>query len=256
MSAAPPSSVAAVRSYYRAILPFYEKEVASRRDLAFWNGISGRFGSGSILEVGCGLGAVTGTLARRAPVVAFDVSVRMLTRARTRLRRMRLPALVFATDARALSLSRRFDLIVAAGDPFSHWTRLSDRRAALRAIARHLAQNGRFVLDGLLRAGTASIAVPERPIGRQGRYRVREIWTPSVRRGVWTARFVYRRADDSGPPEAAAMFQARSWDPAELPAFFASCGLEVEKLWGGFDRSRVTHESRRIVVVARRRRPA
>ena len=253
MSGAPPSGLAAVRSYYRSILPFYEKEVASRRDLAFWSGISLSFRPATTLEIGCGLGAVTGTLAQRAPVVAFDVSIRMLARARTRLRR--LPALLFAADARALSLSRRFDLVVAAGDPFSHWTRLSDRRAALRAIARHLTANGRFVLDGLLRAGTASIAVPERPIGLRGRYRVREIWTPSARRGVWTARFVYRRADDSGPPEAAAVFQARSWDPAELPAFFASCGLEVEALWGGFDRSRVTRESRRVVVVARRRRP-
>jgi SAM-dependent methyltransferase len=248
------STTAAVRSYYREILPFYEKEVVARQDLAFWAGVCRRFDARSVLEVGCGLGIVTGVVAARCPVVAFDVSIRMLTRARRRLKRCRRPVRLFAADLRGLTLDRTFDLIVAAGDPFSHWTRISDRRRALRAVAGHLAPEGRFVLDGLYRPGRRTLSIPERPIGRGGRYRVCERWEPASRPGVWIATYEYRRAGSSGPPEAAALLEARAWDPAELRGFFASCGLEVEEVWGGFDRSPWRPASRRVIVVARRRR--
>ena len=249
MSAAPSPSVSTVRSYYRGILPFYEKEVASRRDLAFWKRICARFRPDAVLEVGCGLGRVTEALAASAPLFGFDMSILILFVARRLLSRR--PIRLFAADARSLRLARRFDLIVAAGDPFSHWIRLSDRRAALRSLARRLTDGGRLLLDGLLRSGPSPVVVPERPIGRRGRYRVREIWTRSAGPNVWTARFVYRRTGDTGPPEAAAVFRARSWDPDEVEGFFASCGLAVEDVRGDFDGSPLSPDSKRVLVTAR-----
>src|SRR5512143_2293750 len=156
------SGTGAVRSYYRAILPFYEEEVARRRDLDFWVGLCRRWKPRAVLEVGCGLGVVTEAVASRAPTVGVDLSIRMLHRARARLRRARRKARLLAADVRRLALTCRFDLVLAPGAPLSHWTRARDREAALRAVARHLTKDGRFVLDGLYRRPGVSNRARER----------------------------------------------------------------------------------------------
>jgi SAM-dependent methyltransferase len=245
-----------VRSYYRAILPFYEEEVARRRDLDFWVGLCRRWKPRAVLEVGCGLGVVTEAVASRAPTVGVDLSIRMLHRARARLRRARRKARLLAADVRRLALTCRFDLVLAPGDPLSHWTRARDREAALRAVARHLTKDGRFVLDGLYRRPGVSNRARERRIGLRGRYVVRETWNPAGPRGVWIARYEYRSARPGSRKQAEAVLRARSWDPAEVRGKFESCGLVVEQMWGDFQRRPFRADSSRLIVVARRARAA
>jgi SAM-dependent methyltransferase len=248
-----PSGTRAVRSYYRAILPFYEEEVACRRDLAFWSGLCRRWKPLAVLEIGCGLGVVTEAVAACAPTVGLDLSFAMVERARERLRRAGLNARLFVADARRPALAARFDLVLAPGDPFSHWTRTRDRRAGLRAIASYLTPAGRFVLDGLYRSASRLAPTRERRIGRDGGYVVRESWRPAGPPDVWTARYEYRRASPGSRAEAEAVLRARSWDPAGIHLLFESCGLFVEVVWGDFRRRPFSESSERILVVARRR---
>src|SRR5438477_11345873 len=136
-----------VRAYYARILPFYERESFARRDTGFWRGVARRLRPTRILDLGAGLGRITRVLAREAPAVGIDVSLEMLARARVSLEEGSRARLV-AADMRTATFRKGFDLIVAASDPFSHLTRLSDRRRALRAVAQQLTARGRFVLEG------------------------------------------------------------------------------------------------------------
>jgi trans-aconitate methyltransferase len=89
-----------------------------------------------VLDVGCGDGGLTESLAARgAAVVAIDSSPEMVAAARARGLDARL------ADIEALELPERFD--AAFSNAVLHWVR--DHDAAASAVARHLKPGGRFV---------------------------------------------------------------------------------------------------------------
>src|SRR4051812_37909045 len=98
--------------------PFYDWENAqtvARRDVRFWQRLASAQ-HGPILELGCGTGRLTVPVARTgARIVGIDRSAAMLARARQRLRRARLGALLLRGDIRQLPFRRRtrFDLVMA-----------------------------------------------------------------------------------------------------------------------------------------------
>jgi SAM-dependent methyltransferase len=241
-----------VRAYYQKILPFYEKESIARAHLAFWRGFARRWRPARILEIGAGLGRITGALSRHAPSVGIDISLEMLERASRRLPARSLARFV-AADMRRAVFGCQFDLIVAPNDPFSHLTSAADRRQALCAVARQLSARGHFVLEGLYR-GRKGFELPERKIRHEsGVLSISETWLPLGAHQLWRARYFYR---DRRPGEweraLSASFVGRAWDPRDIRRFFSSCGLAIEELWGDFDRRPFWRGARRIVVVARR----
>src|SRR5439155_13561016 len=120
-------------------------------------------------------------------VVGLDISLEMLGRARARLAGApRAHPLV--ADMRRFALRRRFDLIAAPNDPFSHLTRAADRRAALRRAAAHLAPGGRLVIEGLHRP---AMAAPS-PRALAPDLTVEESWRSAGRPRLWHARYRYR----------------------------------------------------------------
>ena len=169
------AEVSSARDYYRRILPFYEKESVSRAHLAFWTAIAREARPGRILEIGSGLGRITAALARIAPAVGVDVSIEMLSWSN---RRVSQKARLVASDARHAPFGRRFDLIVAPGDPISHMTTLEDRRRTLRAVSRQLAPRGLFVLEGLYRRRNGPIHKTRRIRHDDGVLDIEEDWSP------------------------------------------------------------------------------
>lgn len=245
-------NVAAVRSYYERILPFYELEAVSRAHLAFWSGLARRWRPRRILEVGAGLGRITEALARQAPAVGIDISLEMLARAQSRRRRGSRASFV-AADMRRFGFSDPFDLVVAPSDPFSHLISLSDRRRALSAVARHLAPAGRFVLEGLYRRRRDDTQTEPRRIRHAGgSLRIEEAWRPGGAGERWKAMYRYTDSRRGRPVRTlSASFVARAWDPRRIRELFRSCGLAIESLWGDFDRRPFWSGAPRIVVVAR-----
>lgn len=241
-----------LRAYYRKILPVYEKESAANAHLAFWRGLAGSWRPGRILEIGSGLGRITGALSRHAPAVGIDISVEMLARARRR-RSAGNRARFVAADMRDSVFGCRFDLIIAPGDPFSQWTAVRERRRALRRVADQLSSEGRFVLEGLYRHGRR-IEIPERRVSHSGGVLgIGETWT-RIGGDLWQARYRYRDRAASGMERTIqAGFMARAWNPAEIRSFFTSCGLTIETLWGDFDRRPFRADAERLIAVARRR---
>ena len=239
-----------VRAYYAKILPYFEREIAARRDLPFWEALARRWKPRRILEIGCGTGRVTRALSKAAPAVGIDISFDLLRRARAASSGKR--AVYLAADLRSVAFAPGFDLIVAANDPLCHLSGEGHRRLALAAVARQLRPGGRFVLDALVRKEKRAVTIERRISDRLGELLVREEWEPAGMRDLWRATFTYRDAGRRGKAsETRASFLARAWDPAALRDVFRSGGLEVEKTWGSFSRQPYSPRSRNLIVVAR-----
>lgn len=230
-----------VRSYYRTVSRYIERELLGRDDRAFWRDVVRRSGSGAVLELGCGTGRATEILAAEADrVVAVDLSPEMLERARDRLGDRPAVHLLLA-DMRTLRLARRFPLVVAANDPFTHLIEDEDRSRALRTVAEHLVPGtGRFLLDAfwlgedrLREAATPRGFRRVRRIPDSDDLRVHEHWTCDLETRRCTVRYQYREPER--PPDRAS-FEARLWSVEELDRILAEAGLGIRSLWGGYDR--------------------
>jgi SAM-dependent methyltransferase len=234
-----------VRNYYNAILPFYDAALEDRGDLPFWSAIACRWGSKSILELGCGTGRVTAVLAGQAPTMAADLLIEMLASAQRRA-----PAARFvAADLREFAFASEFDLIVLADDPLAHLTSLHERMKVMQRIADHLTPDGRLVLEGLYRAPGSPRKIPRREIHVEGEtmFTVEEHWQAADGEGLWNA--TYRYESQSSITEAASLF--RAWTTAEVSRL-PEAGLQVEQLWGDFDERPFSEAAPRIVIVGSR----
>jgi SAM-dependent methyltransferase len=240
------AEISDARAYYRKIIRFYRKESVSRAHLDFWRTLARRLRPARILELGSGLGRITAELSRVAPSFGIDVSIEMLLEAQRPDR-----ARFVAADARRAAFGPVFDLIVAPGDPFSHLTTLEDRRRALRAVARQLTPNGRFVLEGLHRKRHET-AFPQRRIRyAEGVLEIDESWFPFGMSDLWHARYRYRdRRRDGSEERLSAAFLARAWNRGTIRAEFEACGLRMVSIWGDFDGRPVRADAKRIIVIA------
>ncbi|MGL4282006.1 MAG: class I SAM-dependent methyltransferase [Albidovulum sp.] len=104
-------------------------------------------GCGSVLDLGCGTGALALRIATEAgaAVVGVDPAGAMLDLARAKPGADRVRWV--EADARRLRLGERFDLIVMTGHAFQVFLTDPDRAACLASIARHLAPEGHFIFD-------------------------------------------------------------------------------------------------------------
>jgi SAM-dependent methyltransferase len=99
--------------------------------------------AGSLLELGCGTGAMLAGLAPVYEVTGVDRSPEMLAiAART------VPAAqLIQADMTEFSLGTRFDVVICVFDTLNHLPRLADWRALFGRVHEHLAPGGLFVFD-------------------------------------------------------------------------------------------------------------
>lgn len=248
---------ARIRDYYRTVSRYIDRERLGRADRAFWSQVVHDARCRTVLELGCGTGRITRVLADGASlVVGVDLSPEMLALARDRVGDH--PAVhLLRADMRTLRLARTFDRVVAANDPFAHLVSDDDRHRAVSAAARHLAPGGRFVLEGhwltpdeMRRAGGASGLRRLRSSEGDEALRIREVWRCEEETRRCRARYEYLRND--GTVERA-RFDARLWSEDELAERLERTGLELEALWGGFDR-RPFRPASAVRILARARR--
>jgi SAM-dependent methyltransferase len=251
-------SAGEVQAYYHRIAPFLDLELADRGDGPLWEWAASQPAACRVLEIGAGTGRATVFLARRAArVVAFDLALELLALAQTRLRGTPHVQLL-AADMRRLGLAARFDLVVAADDPFAHLLADEDRDDALAAAARHLAPGGRLILDAAwlshhrrrLAARPHGLVIESLRGGGSGQMSVREE-VHCVAGRLCATRIEYRR---DGRQLAEASFRSRLWSLAELTRRCRTAGLQVTALWGDFDRRPWSrHHSTHLIVEARPR---
>ncbi len=139
-----------------AYAPFYDWENArtlGRRDVAFWRTIAGSI-DGDLIELGCGTGRLLVPMARAREglgrTVGVDRSAPMLTRARTRVRRVPVsmrPVLLRA-DVRTWPFRpRRFKAVIAAYGLLQSLLSDRDMTDTLTAAATGLSKGGLLAID-------------------------------------------------------------------------------------------------------------
>src|SRR6185295_12134535 len=186
-----------IRAYYHRVLPFFDQELADRGDAELWEWAAATPPGCRVLELGAGTGRATAFLARKAGrVVAIDLAPELIAVASRRHVGSSSVSL-FVADMRDVVLRASFDLVVAIDDPFAHLTEDQDRERAFSTAARHLAVEGRFLLDaawfspGQRRAAALPEGLVVERSGR-GDLEVRETWRCDAETRVCSACFEYR----------------------------------------------------------------
>jgi SAM-dependent methyltransferase len=196
-------------------------------DVAFYVAEAKR-ADGRVLELGVGTGRVAVPIAAAGvEVVGVDISAGMLEVARERAALAAVPVDLRLGDMRDPPVDGTFSLVLIPFRSLLHMETDRDRRAALRAVAKHLAPGGRLVFD-VFAPGADDIA------DTHGRWLEREpgIWE----RADWdeqTRTLILRvRGGDSESEMSLAWLSVAEWK--EL---LRDEGYVVDAVYGWFDRS-------------------
>ncbi len=117
--------------------------------------------SGPMLELGCGTGRVTIPFAERGfDITGLDIESGMLAHAQTKAKA--LPIKWICDDTRNFNLETQYALIFTYGSVFQHLLSRSDQEAMLACVRKHLAEDGKFVIDIGFKRPTSMMNVPEK----------------------------------------------------------------------------------------------
>jgi SAM-dependent methyltransferase len=232
---------------------FYDLENGWADDLDYCFGLAA--GARSVLDLGCGTGQLAARLAEGLDMVGVDPAAAMLEIARAR------PGGEGVTwvrsDAQALRLDQRFDLVLLTGHAFQVFLTDDDQRAALATIARHLAPAGRFVFDSRNpaarewrewgpEASRRTVAHPSLgPI---------EAWNEATQdpaTGIVTYKTHYRVV--SSGELFSASSRIRFTDQQVLAARLEDAGLAVDRWLGDWRGGAFASDSREIIPLGRLR---
>ena len=221
-------------------------------DVAFY--VEEATASGSpVLELGCGTGRILIPMAEAGiDVIGLDAAGDMLSIARTKLAACR-PDVQRRTqlvhgDMRDFQLSQRFTLVAIPYRAFLHNLSCEDQLRTLGTIRRHLAANGRLILNvfdpsvRLLAAGRWSRPLREHEDIRHprtgNRMTVREDFRCDLERQLVDGAFDYDEVDAAGGVVATthSPLTLRYVFRYEMEHLLARAGFAVEALFGDFQR--------------------
>ena len=184
---------------------------------------------GPVLELAVGTGRIAVPIAASGiPVVGVDLSEGMLEVARERAQEAGAELDLRHGDMRDPPVEGTFPLVLVPFRSMLHMETDADRRAVLRAIKRHLAPEGRLIFDVFAPAADDIADTHGRWIEREPGIWERADWNQQTRT------LVLRVRDEHAESE-----MSLAWlSMPEWRTLLDEEGLEVEALYGWFDRSR------------------
>jgi SAM-dependent methyltransferase len=228
------------------------------QDFSFWLSLAEKYGE-SILELACGTGRITITLAQAGfNITGIDFSNSMLHEARKKSIQAGLEIELITGDMRDFNLGKKFSLIFIAANALCHLLTLADFEACMSAVKNHLTQNGRFVI---------SVFVPKHEllINKPGeRFPFSEYEDPDGRGNiVVTESYAYEsdtqikrvKTYHSIPGEQTEIegeLNLRIYFPQELDALLKYNGFEIEDKFGNVDQSEFNRDSETQLIVCRK----
>lgn len=233
-------------------------------DIAFYLDCAERYG-GPILELGAGTGRIAWALAEAGyEVVGLDRSKGMLDAARQKAdayaaaagQRLRL----VEADITSFDLDQTFSLALMPFSTFQHLARPDQQRACLTCIHRHLAGDGRLVLDvfdPILEACVPGAATPNpdrEAVDPESGHTLRRrsvARTNDPLNQTFVETFRLERIDRSGRLVARedATHHLRWATRQEMAYLFELAGFEVEAEFSDFEGSAPAYGKRQIWIV-------
>ena len=207
------------------------------------------------LELACGTGRLTLPLAQSgATVTGGDLSPVMLAEAKSQAEAAALDITFAQLDMRAFELGRRFDRILIAANSLLHLTTTAELRGFLHAVARHLEPDGLLAFDMFVPSAHLLSLPPgqRQPLGTfdhatLGRITVEETIAYDPISQVSHADWYWSRPEQ--PDFRHTQVQMRQIYPQELPLLLEHGGFRLVERFGGFDRSPLSADSLRQVVL-------
>ncbi len=243
----PYDEYAATAELYDQVTPY-----ASRPDVPFFVEAA-RESGGPVLELGCGTGRVLIPTARAGiNITGLDLSPHMLAVCRAKVQAepepVRSKILLVEEDMRAFELPERFRLVTMPFRPFQHLITVEDQLACLDCIRRHLADDGRVIVDvfnprlealvadnlGLEMTPEPEFTMPDgRKVIRKHKIVSRD-WVNQVQQ---TELIYYISHPDGRQERLVQAFPMRYFYRFEMEHLLARAGFEVEHLYSDYDKS-------------------
>ena len=231
---------------YAAFAEIYDEWSAEMAaDIPFYVGLAAE-ADGPIVELAVGNGRVAIPVARETgrKVIGIDRSPSMLAQARERVAAEGLDIELREQDMRDFELDEQAALVYCPYRALMHLSTWKDRRRVFERVAAALRPGGRFSWNAFVvrLAAGYSERLRRRPDGKTWE------WTeydPTEARIDVTA---YVELPGKDPRRLALWWINRS----EWEGLIDVAGLEVEALYGGFERQPFTEDSREFVWVTRK----
>jgi len=209
--------------------------------------------NGPVLEVACGSGRVLIPTARSGvSIVGLDASAEMLTKCRSSLQHeptdVQDRVTLVQADMRSFDLRRQFALVTSPFRAFQHLLTVEDQIACLTCVRRHMAADGRFIVDVFnpslemlvnTDVGVELDSVPPflLPDGRTVQRRMTIIQRNRLTQ-VNDNEFIYYVTDPSGAVERIVHpFSMRNIFKFEMEHLLHRVGFLVEQVYADFDRT-------------------
>jgi SAM-dependent methyltransferase len=238
---------AATAEFYDYVAPYQ-----TRQDVTFFVEAAQASG-GPVLEAGCGTGRVLIPTARAGiNIFGIDLSPYMLDICERRVEQEPIEVQnrvqIDLADMRDFDLGQTFKLIMIPFRPFQHLIEVEDQIACLRCIQRHLADDGRFILDlfnpsltflGREITGEEIGDEPEftMPDGRRVLRRNRVVKRDVFKQYQDVELIYYVTHPDGHTERSVHAFPMRYLFRYEVEHLLARCGFEVETLYADYDKS-------------------
>lgn len=206
-----------------------------------------------VLDAACGTGYLLIPLVMSGVEVhGFDLSGEMLAECRKKAERRSLDIEIWLDDMRSFDAGQKFDLIFIAGNSFQHLMSDEDIASAFAAIRKHLAVNGRLVLEMFNPSWPLLMREPEKRlmVGQFGDHILTEdsVYDAENRRSQTTWHFWHK---PSGV-ETSLSYTSREYFPDDVRKMFADNDFHIEHHWGEFDQTPFDAEnSSKHLIVAK-----
>ncbi|MFH1367554.1 MAG: class I SAM-dependent methyltransferase [Elusimicrobiota bacterium] len=200
-----------------------------------------------ILDLACGQGRISIELAKKGyRVTGVDYSKYLLSVARKRAGSRKIDFI--RKDMRKIGFREEFDIVINWFTAFGYFSD-KDNESVLRKVHKALKKNGKFLLD-LSHDTPGHGHMPSQGWSDHGDYVVLETRRYNPKRKTVSVKrdFIFIKSGKRRTYE----FRIRTYSWPELRKLLKKTGFKLLKVFGGFDLSRFTKNSGRIIVLAQK----
>ena len=232
------------------------EESANTKPAAIFYGDLAEKTGGPVLEVACGTGLVTIPIASRGfEVMGVDICRPMLSHAKAKSKQAGLDIDWRESDARQLSLGKRFNLVYITGNAFQAFLSREDQNDFLASVRSHLTDNGTFGFDTRNPSGHNLTTIRDEEIwmeyknfdGHQVRISGTQEYDDDNQIMHWTT---YRRwSEGELPKEKTSRIACRFTWPAELSSLLRQHGFQIKAQYGNWDMEPIRYDSKVLLTI-------